>query len=170
MYKAGKGEKWKIPLIGKLVESAFREVPSIPNRDERLTGTLCYAGLFVTGLIFYAIENEREFVKFHAKQSIITFLPLSFLTWIVFYLPEIGYSLRIIMGLLVLMLWVICMIKAYQGIKWEVPLFWDLGNRLSSVLSHKKQKIKEKPSKEEGYLLQFSSLLQRPPKSLVAVP
>jgi uncharacterized membrane protein len=151
MYKAGKGEKWKVPLVGELIEKGtIRKEPGMLAREERLAGVYCYAGLFVTGLIFYAVENEREFVRFHAKQSILAFLPLSILTWAVFYIPEVGEYLRFIIGLLILVLWIVCMVKAYQGIKWEIPLIWPLANRFAILFGEKKEAEKPK-SKEEFY-------------------
>ena len=46
------------------------------NLDENIEGLLCYLGIWITGLIFYLLEKDNKFVKFHAMQSIIVFLSL----------------------------------------------------------------------------------------------
>src|SRR5262245_11193040 len=75
---------------------------------------LSYLGLIVTGIIFFVLEKENKFVKFHAMQSIITFggllaLQIAFtvLVFTIFLIPFVN--------LLGLVLWIILMVKAYQG-------------------------------------------------------
>ena len=38
-----------------------------------VAGLLCYLVGWITGLIFFLIEKENKFVRFHALQSLITF-------------------------------------------------------------------------------------------------
>jgi len=45
--------------------------------SENLAGLLCYIGLWISGVIMYSLERKSDFVKFHAKQAIATFLPLT---------------------------------------------------------------------------------------------
>ena len=47
--------------------------------DAKVAGLLCYVVGWVTGLIFFLIEKENKFVRFHAMQSIIVFGSLFFL-------------------------------------------------------------------------------------------
>ncbi len=53
-----------------------------------MAALLCYILGFITGIIFYVIEKDNKFVRFHAMQSIITFggffvigIALSIITW-----------------------------------------------------------------------------------------
>ena len=55
------------------------------NIDENIVSLLCYIGLWVTGLIFLLLEKENKTVKFHAKQSLFLFLPLTIIA------PVIGW-------------------------------------------------------------------------------
>jgi uncharacterized membrane protein len=41
-----------------------------------VAGLLCYLLGFITGIVFLVVEKKSGFVKFHAKQSTITFLGL----------------------------------------------------------------------------------------------
>lgn len=126
MIKAYQGEKWRVPLIGDLLERSFTPVDNLKKMEEKRAGFLCYTGLFVTGLILYLLERDSDFVKFHAKQSLITFSTLFLLTWIVGYVPVVGWIFRRVFIAIVIILWVICMVKAYQGEKWKVPILGEL--------------------------------------------
>lgn len=96
--------------------------------DENLAGILCYVALWISGLILYSFERKSDFVKFHAKQAIVTFLPLTIL------IPILGAILRwpfisiptLILGPIMFILWIICMVKAYQGERWKVPVLGEL--------------------------------------------
>ncbi len=46
------------------------------NMDEKMASMLCYVLTWLTGLIFYFMEKKNKTVRFHALQSILTFLPL----------------------------------------------------------------------------------------------
>ena len=43
------------------------------NLDPKVAGALCYAFGWITGLVFFLIEKNDDFVRFHAMQSIILF-------------------------------------------------------------------------------------------------
>lgn len=98
--------------------------------DENLTGLLCYLGIFVTGLIFTLLEKKSAFVKFHAMQSLVTFLSLWIAYAVLDFLPLIGWMLRTLISLLSLALWVVLMVKAYQKEWYRLPVFGDLADTL----------------------------------------
>jgi len=93
--------------------------------EENIAGLLSYVVGWVTGLIFFLIEKDSRFVKFHAMQSIITFMTVFILSWIPF--------LNIVVGILALVLWILLMIKAYQGEKFKLPVIGDLAERWSGA-------------------------------------
>ncbi len=92
---------------------------------ENIEGALCYLLGWVTGLIFYLIEKDNEFVRFHARQSILTFLPLFILGIVVSWIPFLGW----VIGLLTFILWLVLMIKAYQGNKFKLPVVGNIAER-----------------------------------------
>jgi len=49
------------------------------NLEENVAGALCYVIVWITGIIFFFLEKENKTVRFHAMQSILTFLPLTIL-------------------------------------------------------------------------------------------
>jgi uncharacterized membrane protein len=92
--------------------------------DENVAGLLCYIAGWVSGLVFFLIEKDSKFVKFHAMQSIITFVAVVILAFI----PIINW----VIGILALVLWIVLMIKAYQGEKFKLPVIGDLAEKWSA--------------------------------------
>ncbi|MDF2953705.1 MAG: putative membrane protein [Thermodesulfobacterium sp.] len=90
--------------------------------EENVAGLLCYLLGWITGIIFLILEKESKFVRFHAIQSIATFLPLMIISWIFIWIPFIGIIISWFCSLLGLILWIILMIKAYQGEMYELPI------------------------------------------------
>jgi len=111
--------------------------------SENVAGLLCYALFWVTGLIFLLID-KRPFVRFHAAQSLVTFGVLHIISiivvmafiggglfggsWSVFgFWPAILEVIR----LLSLILWIVCMVKAYQHERFRVPIAAELADQIA---------------------------------------
>ena len=102
-----------------------------------------YAAGWITGLIFFLMEKDNKFVRFHALQSIIVFGALSvlgivlsifFQLFIMIHLYFMFRFLSLISTLLwlaVLILWIILMIKAYQGERFKLPIAGDIAEKNS---------------------------------------
>jgi uncharacterized membrane protein len=86
--------------------------------DENVAGFLCYLFGFVTGIIFLVVEKKSSFVKFHAKQSTITFLGLFVIILVVGWIPVLG----MLVWISTLILWLVLMIKALQGKRYSLPI------------------------------------------------
>jgi len=85
----------------------------------------------VTGIIFYVIEKENKFVRFHAMQSIITFGFLWVLNAVLVVIPVIGWAIMPIVAVVSLILWIVLMIKAYQGEYFKLPIAGDIAEKNS---------------------------------------
>lgn len=122
------------------------------NIEENIASMLCYIGAWITGIIFIAMEKENKTVKFHAWQSFLTFLPLMILSSIIGFIGSaLVYSYRAgpygipipsynpafefvvwiswVFWVLTVILWVIFMIKAYQGEKFKLPIVGDIAEK-----------------------------------------
>ncbi|MCK5112920.1 MAG: DUF4870 domain-containing protein [Thermoplasmatales archaeon] len=114
------------------------------NLEENVAGLLCYLIVWVTGIIFYFVEKENKFVRFHAMQSILTFIPLSILAWIVGWIgaPKLTYGyygwdpgipaliwLSWLIWVITVILWLILMFKAYNGEKFKLPIVGDIAEK-----------------------------------------
>ena len=106
--------------------------------QENVAGLLCYAAGWLTGLIFFLID-KRPYVRFHAMQSIIVFGALNVLYWIVVWSGWFGGFmgwaflglLTALLGLLTVACWILCMVKAYQGLRFKLPVIGDLAETYS---------------------------------------
>ena len=103
--------------------------------SENVAGLLCYVLGWVTGLIFYFID-KRPFVRFHAAQSMVVFggltiirigLGMLFIAGTGFHL---GFGLLWLVSIIGFVLWILLMIKAYQGEKYRVPIAADLADQI----------------------------------------
>ena len=59
--------------------------------EPNIAELLCYVVGWITGLIFFLLEKENKFVRFHAMQSIITFGAFSVLSIILSIFSRIPY-------------------------------------------------------------------------------
>jgi uncharacterized membrane protein len=89
--------------------------------EENIESALCYAGIWVTGILFFLLEKDNKNVRFHALQSLIVFLGLSVLTYIIGRFSFFGYLL----WLATILLWILLMVKAYQGERFKLPRIGD---------------------------------------------
>jgi uncharacterized membrane protein len=96
--------------------------------DENIASVLCYLLVWVTGIIFYLVEKNNKTVRFHAMQSVLTFLPLNIIYWFlsVFWWSGIAYFLALLVGIVMFILWIVLMVKAYQGEKFKIPIAGDI--------------------------------------------
>jgi uncharacterized membrane protein len=112
-----------------------------PSMAENVAGALCYALGWITGLIFFFID-KRPFVRFHAAQSIVVFGALHIITIIIGMIFgmslfaggvtgfSVGGALYYLIGLIEFVLWIVLMIKAYQGQKFRVPVAADVAESI----------------------------------------
>ena len=90
-----------------------------------LAALLSYLFGWITGVIFYLIETKSQFVRFHAAQSIIVFGAISIVAIVLFFIPFLG----VLLGILSFVLWIILMLKAYQGDTYKLPFAGDLAEK-----------------------------------------
>lgn len=103
---------------------------------ERIEGALCYFLWFVSGIIFLIIEKDNKFVRFHALQSIATFLPLYIIVseiekiismpTMVFQMNIFGMLIYVVLlsvlWTLIGILWLLLIYKASKGEKYKLPI------------------------------------------------
>jgi uncharacterized membrane protein len=110
--------------------------------DARLSSVLCYAGWWITGLVFLFAERRDKTVRFHAAQSLIVFGMLSVAlvlcggaNAIAFFVATPSFQLIQAVGNVLwfgaVLLWLFLLLKTWQGETWRVPLAGDLATRLA---------------------------------------
>ena len=93
--------------------------------DENLEGALAYLLGFVTGIALLLIEKDNNFIRFHAMQSTVIFLGIFILRYILFRVPLFGWMIAQLISLLGLIIWIVGMVKAYQGELYKFPVVGD---------------------------------------------
>lgn len=107
--------------------------------EENIEGALCYVLGWVTGLIFYLLEKENKFVRFHAMQSMLVFFPLWVLSFILggglffgiyfWYVFPILVWISWLIWIVMLILWIVLIIKAYQHEMYKLPIVGDIAEK-----------------------------------------
>ncbi len=90
---------------------------------------LSYLLGLITGLIFFLIEKENKFVRFHAIQSMVTFGGLFVLGIVLGFIPVIGWAMLPFLWIFELVIWVLLMVKAYQGEYFKLPVAGDIAEK-----------------------------------------
>ncbi|NLE95211.1 MAG: DUF4870 domain-containing protein [Dehalococcoidia bacterium] len=99
--------------------------------EQNIAGLLSYVLGWITGLVFFLLEKENKFVRFHAMQSIIVFGGLTVISLIISIIPLLGWVVSSLLSILALVLWILLMIKAYQNVWFKLPLVGDLAEKYS---------------------------------------
>ena len=133
------------PNCGQSQGSAAAGASHQSGLSENAAATLSYALGWVTGLIFLLID-KRPLVRFHAAQSLVTFGGLHVVRTLVAVVfgygfmmggPMSGRGFSLGLGLLWLIsmcsfvLWVVLMLKAYQGERFKLPFAGDIAENLA---------------------------------------
>jgi len=116
--------------------------PAAAGLADNVAGALCYSVGWLTGIIFLVID-KRHTVRFHAAQSIVVFGGLSVIYWIIasVFATSImwgslgagwtfGFALLRIFQLVMVVLWIFLMFKAYQGEQFRVPVAAEFADKL----------------------------------------
>jgi uncharacterized membrane protein len=96
--------------------------------DENVASAACYVLTWLTGIIFLLLEKDNKTVRFHAMQSILTFLPLTIISVIIGMIPFIGF-VSVLIWLVMVILWLVLIIKSFQGEKFMVPVVGEMAEK-----------------------------------------
>ncbi|WP_323674256.1 hypothetical protein [Halorubellus sp. PRR65] len=126
--------------------------PTSTGLDSNVAGALAYLFGALTGIVFYVLEPEDEFVRFHAAQSIVVsvgFFVLAIATTIVTTVLSVlggaGTTATLAFGLVSLVisllwllvalagfgLWLFLMLRAYQGKRTRIPIAAGIADRIA---------------------------------------
>lgn len=137
------------PKCGQPQAGAATPVVSNPGQasqsglSENAAALLSYVLGWFTGLIFLLIDR-RPYVRFHAAQSLVTFGGLHIILIVFgaifgfgfwFYGGWVHLGLGALLFWLVklvsFVLWIVCMVKAYRGVRFKVPIAGDIAEGIA---------------------------------------
>ena len=108
--------------------------------DANIAAALSYFFGLLSGAVFFAIETDSRFVKFHAMQSMLASVA-AIVIWIVYmvlasilvYIPVLGWLVMLLLwaglALGMLGLWLFCMFKAFQGERFKLPYIGEVAEK-----------------------------------------
>jgi uncharacterized membrane protein len=118
--------------------------------EENIAALLSYVFGWLSGLIFFLIEKDSRLVRFHAMQSILLNVLsaiVAFVVWILVFIfwiiaAQLSDVLGMVVGLVatllwiaffiaVLVAWVMCLIKAFQGQYFKLPIIGNFAEKFS---------------------------------------
>ena len=116
--------------------------PTSTGVEPRLAAVLCYSAWWISGLIFLIIEQQHRTVRFHAAQSLVLFGGLSLVIGMLsagsvgmLVVSAAAFQAARLLVYLVwiaaVAIWMLLMLKTFQGETWRVPFASDLAARLS---------------------------------------
>lgn len=123
------------------------EAPSSTGLEANLAAALAYLAGPFSGILILLIERANNFVRFHAWQSIVGLgglgilsvgtLVFSFLTLLLSPVAfTMMYRFSEIMAIVWLVVWLICLIKAFSGARWLMPIAGRYADRLAATEKH----------------------------------
>lgn len=115
--------------------------PTSTGLPANVAGALAYVLGPITGVLFFVLEKDNRFVRFHAAQSIVVWVAyivigfvLGMLSAVLAFIPIIGWLIGMLVsfgwGLLGFALWLWLMWQAFQGNEWEVPFAGVFARRM----------------------------------------
>jgi uncharacterized membrane protein len=108
--------------------------------DANIAAALSYFLGLLSGAVFFGIETDSRFVKFHAMQSMLASVA-AIVIWIVYmvlagilvYIPVLGWLVMLLLwaGLTIGMLgvWLFSMFKAFQGERFKLPYIGEVAEK-----------------------------------------
>jgi len=116
--------------------------PTSTGVEPRLSALLCYSAWWISGLIFLIVEQQHRAVRFHAAQSVVLFGALSLVIGLLsagsvgmLVVSAAAFQAARLLVYLVwfaaVAIWLLLMLKTFQGETWRVPFASDLADRLS---------------------------------------
>jgi len=132
------------PAAGTPAAPAVPAAPAAQSGlSENTAALLSYVLGWITGLIFYLIDS-RPFVRFHAAQSLVTFGGLHIIRivlgavfgfgwWYYGGWAHLGIGALLLgaLGIISLVLWIVCMVRASQGVRFKVPVAGDIAEGMA---------------------------------------
>ena len=86
----------------------------------------------ITGVLFLVVDKD-PFVQFHAMQSTVVLGGLVVLQWILALTIFLAFLVPIL-TIVIFILWLVLIYKAWQGDRWEVPVIGKFSTKMLKKL------------------------------------
>lgn len=111
--------------------------------SQNVASGLSYVLGWITGIIFFLMEKQNRFVRFHAMQSILFFGGLSVLSILlgiigglsIPFVSTLAAFVSGLLGLVWLVGWIVLMINGFQGKYFKLPVIGDYAERYANQIN-----------------------------------
>lgn len=128
------------PVVGT---SASTVAASSTGLEPSFAAALAYLAGPFSGILILLVERSNDFVRFHAWQAILGLgglgllsvgtLIFSFLTLLLSpLLFTLMYRISELLAIVWLVAWVVCLVKAFNGARWHMPIAGRYAERLAT--------------------------------------
>ncbi len=119
------------PGCGKAASSASSSAaPSAGGLQDNVAGMLAYFTI-IPAIVFLVLEpyNKNKFIRFHSFQCLFLSGALIVIHIILGFIPILGWIASLLLSLATVIVWVLLVVKAYQGQKFKLPFIGDLAEQ-----------------------------------------
>jgi len=97
--------------------------PAQSGLSDSAAGALAYVTI-IPAIIFLIVEpyNKNSFVRFHSWQSIFFGIAFVAVHIVLGIIPVLGWLILALLDLAFLALWIILLLKALKGERWQLPI------------------------------------------------
>jgi uncharacterized membrane protein len=119
------------PGCGKAASgAAATSAPAGGGLQDNVAGMLAYFTI-IPAILFLVLEpyNRNKFIRFHAFQCLFLAAALIVIHIVLGFIPILGWIVSLLVSLATLILWILLVVKAYQGQKFKLPFIGDLAEQ-----------------------------------------
>jgi uncharacterized membrane protein len=119
------------PGCGKAAAAAAAAaMPAGGGLQDNVAGMLAYVTI-IPAILFLLMEpyNRNKFVRFHSFQNLFFCGALIALNIVLNFIPILGQIASLFVGLGSFIVWILLLVKAYQGQKFKLPIIGDLAEQ-----------------------------------------
>src|ERR1700737_4173292 len=102
--------------------------------SDNVAGALAYVTI-IPAIVFLVLEpyNRKSFVRFHAFQCLLLAACGIVLSFVFGLIPFIGWFLLMpLLSLAMICAWLLCAVKAYQGLRFKLPVLGNYAETMES--------------------------------------
>jgi uncharacterized membrane protein len=112
--------------------------PTSMGMQPNVEAGLSYVFGWITGLIFFLVEKQNRFVRFHAMQSILFFGGITVIDIVLNIIGNFGFLgvltflLSSVVGLIGFVGWIVLLINGFQGKYFKLPVIGDYAEKYAN--------------------------------------
>lgn len=73
--------------------------------------------------------NQKSIIRFHSWQSIFLFVAAVAIHIVLLFIPVVGWILSPLVSLFFIVIWVICLMKAFNGQRFKLPVIGNFADQ-----------------------------------------